>query len=369
MRKPYALLMTLLFCLFFGGGFLAHLLTPDRVKSEVENRNLQQTPAFSVKAVVDGSFMEETEDYIADQFPLRDDWTTVRARAEQLMGKREFHGVYLCGDQLISKVEPSERGEDNLRYVKALGDKTDIPVYLGLIPSAAEVWKDALPPGATSFDQAAYIAHAAEVTGLPQIDYLSALSAHSDQDLYYRTDHHWTSLGAYYGYAAVAKAFGFTEKPLDAFTPERVTEDFNGTLYSTSGVHWLPPDPMDLYVPADGLTVTSWRTGKPEAGELYDRSWLEKKDKYSLFLGGNQPLCVVSNPEAAGGKVLMVRDSYADSLAPFLATEFQEVHLLDLRYYKNSVARYAEENGMDAIVVSYSVPNFLSDANLVFLGK
>lgn len=371
MSRRYAVGLSALFCLFLGGMLVLHLVLPDREKSEVENRTLQQVPSFSIGAVLDGSFMEETEDYIADQFPGRDGWTEGKARAEQLLGKREFHGVYLCGDRLIAKVEEPDQAllEKDLSYVKALAEKTDIPVYLGLIPSAAEIWKDRLPAGAQSLDQAAFIHSMTQETGLPTVDYLSVLQEHAGEEIFYRTDHHWTSLGAYYGYTAVLKALGMEPLALSSFTPQRVTEDFNGTLYSRSGVHWLTPDAIDLYVKENNFTVSSWRTGKEEAGELYDLEWLESKDKYSLFLGGNQPLCVIRNPQAQGGKILLVRDSYADSLAPFLATAFSEVHLVDLRHYKDSLSDYAKEQGIDAILLSYSVPNFLEDTNLGFLAK
>ena len=125
---------------------------------------------------------------------------------------------------------------------------------------------------------------------------------------------------------------------------------------------------MEFWVPDNGLTVTSWRSGSPEPGTLYDRSYLEKKDKYSAFLGGNQPLCVIKNEEFPdGGKILLIRDSYSDSLAPFLAQSFSEVHLMDLRYYRAAAAKYAEENGIDAICVLYSAQNFITDRNLVLL--
>ena len=118
----------------------------------------------------------------------------------------------------------------------------------------------------------------------------------------------------------------------------------------------------------DGLTVTSWRTGSPESGVLYDRSYLTEKDKYSSFLGGNQPLCVIRNENARdGGRLLLIRDSYSDSLAPFLAQRFSEVHLVDLRYYHTSVADYMAEQGIDTAVVLYSVSNFLADRNLIYL--
>ena len=312
---------------------------------------------------MDGSYTKKVEDYFADQFPLRDSWTGLKARAEQLIGKSEFNGVYLCGDMLISMVErPDESLVDkNLSYVDRLSGKTDIPVYLGLIPSAAEIWSDNLPTGAESWDQTELLAQS-------DLDFSGALTAHAAEPIFYRTDHHWTTLGAYYGYEAIMNALGREPLKESDFTPEAAASDFNGTLYSQSGIHWLEPDTIEFWVEDTGMDVTSWRNGTPEPGSLYDRSYLEKKDKYSAFLSGNQPLCVIRNENAADdGKLLLIRDSYADSLAPFLARSFSEVHLLDLRYYRASTALYAEENGIDAICVLYSVQNFISDRNLVLL--
>lgn len=371
MTKAYSRAVTALFCLFLGGLLVWHVLLPDRDRSEVENRTLAQKPEFSWAALKDGSYTAAVEEYFADQFPLRDEWTGLKARAEQLIGKHLFNGVYLCGDTLISKVEAPSDGleEKNLGYVAQLADKTEAPVYLGLIPSAAEVWSDLLPQGAENFDQAAYLDRAAEL-GLPMVDFLGALEAHAGEPVFYRTDHHWTTLGAFYGANAVLEAMGKEPLSQGDFAPETVTEDFNGTLYSTSGVHWLTPDTMEFWVEDAGLEITSWRTGAPELGVLYDRSYLEQKDKYSAFLGGNQPLCVIRNEAAAGqGKLLLIRDSYSDALAPFLVQRFEEVHLLDARYYRAPASAYAADNGIDAVAVVYSVPNFITDRNLVLLGQ
>lgn len=371
MTKAYSRAVTALFCLFLGGLLVWHVLLPDRDRSEVENRTLAQKPEFSWAALKDGSYTAAVEEYFADQFPLRDEWTGLKARAEQLIGKHLFNGVYLCGDTLISKVEAPSDGleEKNLGYVAQLADKTEAPVYLGLIPSAAEVWSDLLPEGAENFDQAAYLDRAVEL-GLPMVDFLGALETHAGEPVFYRTDHHWTTLGAFYGANAVLEAMGKEPLSQGDFAPETVTEDFNGTLYSTSGVHWLTPDTMEFWVEDAGLEITSWRTGAPEPGVLYDRSYLEQKDKYSAFLGGNQPLCVIRNEAAAGqGKLLLIRDSYSDALAPFLVQRFEEVHLLDARYYRAPASAYAADNGIDAVAVVYSVPNFITDRNLVLLGQ
>ena len=374
MTTRYSRFLAAFFCLFLGGLLAWHVLLPDRERSDVENRTLAQFPAFSWEGLKDGSFTRGVEDYFADQFPLRDQWTGLKARTEQLLGKREFNGVYLCGDALISKVEPPRDGleEKNLSYVSRLAERTELPVYLGLIPSAAEIHRDRLPKGAESWDQAAFIARAGELEGVESIDFLTPLSAHDEEGIFYRTDHHWTTLGAYYGYAALMDALGRGEEVLEqeAFEPwlESNVYEFQGTLYSQSGIHWLPPDVIEFWVPDEGFEVTSWRDGSPKWATLYDLNKLQTKDKYSAFLGGNQPLCVIKNREGTG-KLLLIRDSYADSMAPFLAQRFEEVHLLDPRYYRYSAAKYAEENGLDAIAVVYSVPNFITDRNLVLLSQ
>ena len=363
MTKAYSRFLTAFFCLFLAGLLVWHVLLPDRAQSETENRTLAQVPEFSWAALVSGSYTEAVEEYFADQFPLRDGWTGLKARMEQLLGKREFNGVYLCGTTLISKVEtPAEGAVDkNLSYVDRLAGKTDANVVLGLIPSAAEIWKDKLPAGAGSWDQTSLLAQS-------QVDFQGALAAHTDEPIFYRTDHHWTTLGAFYGANALLEALGKEPLKENNFTPEIASDSFNGTLYSQSGIHWLNPDTMEFWVAEEGLTVTSWRTGKEEPASLYDRTYLEKKDKYSSFLGGNQPLCVIKNENVTdGSKLLLVRDSYSDALAPFLAQRFSEVHLLDLRYYRAPVSVYAAENGIGDIAVVYSVQNFISDVNLVLL--
>ena len=138
-------LTTGIFCLFLAGLLAWHIALPDRARSETENRTLAQFPDFSWEALKNGSFTAGMEDYFADQFPLRDDWTGLKARCEQLLGKREFNGVYLCGNTLIAKVDEPDRlqAEKNLDYVKRFGEASHGQVLLGLIPSAAEVWKAA----------------------------------------------------------------------------------------------------------------------------------------------------------------------------------------------------------------------------------
>ena len=152
-----------------------------------------------------------------------------------------------------------------------------------------------------------------------------------------------------------------------------VSDSFYGTTYSSSGAAWVEPDSIYAVIPEGGtggrVTVDRYPEGVAIPGGLYYPEKLEVKDKYAYFLGGNQPLCVIKNPDAAGGRLLVIRDSYSDSLAPFLAEEFQEVHLFDLRYNNTALTQYVADNGIDQVLVLYSAANFATDINLFKLAR
>ena len=373
--KPhkYNLFLTVLFCLFIGGMLVGSLVLPDRTFSPVENRNLAQAPSFSWESVTSGEFMADAEDYVNDQILGRDFWVALKAWSERLSGKQENNGVYFAKENtLISRLETPDQEtlDTNAGYVNALVDNVDVPVYFGVIPSAAAIWSDRLPEGAPTADEKAIIDGLYDTVQTHVVDLYGALEAHKGEELYYRTDHHWTSLGAYYGYAALMDTMGLEAVPLDESGKVTVSEDFYGTLYSTSGVRWLPPDHIDRYISDRGVTVTAYPNGAPEPGSLYVDSFLSQKDQYSSFLGGNKPLCVIETEHTEAPKVLLIRDSYSDSLAPFLTQSFSEIHLFDPRYNLTSVKDYVEQNAIDAVVVLYSISNFTAQgSNLFVLGR
>lgn len=377
MLKSYSKFVTTLFCGFLGVVVAANALTPDKSFSEMENRNLAQKPVVSLNGLLTGKFMSEYESYVTDQFAGRDGWTAAKAAAELASGKQENNGVYFCGGStLITRFDApdAEKVEKNLTYINKFAGLSSVPVYFGLIPGAATVWADRLPEGAPNYDQKLVIDRAAQSTAAQFIDLYTPLMEHKGEEIFYRTDHHWTSLGAYYGYTGVAGALGLTPVPLTDYVKTTVSTDFYGTVFSSSGVRWVRPDSMDTYVPEDGVTVTSYTydaQGNPVevARQLYDESFLAKKDKYAMFLGGQQALGVVRTGHTDKPKLLLIRDSYSDSLVPFLTPHFSEIHLIDLRYYKQSAAQYIQDNGIDTALVLYSVPNFVSDTNLVWLGR
>ena len=372
MSKKFSVFLTALFCAFIGGVCVISLLLPDKDFSPLENRYLQKPPVVSAENLGSGKFMTDAEKYVSDHIVGRDFWVAMKAWSERLSGKKENNGVYFGKqDTLINRVDEPDLAEldKKMGYVDTLVGNVSVPVYFGLIPSAAEIWKDRLPAGAPTADEKAVIDKLYFSTGASVIDLYRPLETHSDEDIYYRTDHHWTSLGAFYGANAILEALDMEPLRLEDYPKTTVTNQFYGTSFSTSGVRWLPPDSIDTYVPDDGVKVTSYFSGSPEEGSLYVDSKLEVKDKYAYFLGGNQPLCVIETERTDAPKVLVIRDSYSDSLAPFLTERFSEIHLFDLRYNLSSVSKYVEEHDIEAVIVLYSFPNFASDENLALLSR
>ena len=372
MSKKFNIFLSALFCAFIGCMSVVSLLLPDVNFSPLENRYLQKPPKLTAENLSSGRFMEDAEDYVSDHIMGRDLWVSMKAWSERLSGKKENEGVYFGKqDTLINRVQDPDPAklERDMGYVDALAGNVSVPVYFGLIPSAAEIWRDRLPDGAPTADEKAVIDRLYFSTGASPIDLYSALAAHSGEDIYYRTDHHWTSLGAYYGANAIFQALGLEPIDLADYQKTTVTGQFNGTSFSTSGVRWLPPDTIDTYVPDEGIKVTSWFKGAPEPGSLYVDSYLDVKDKYSYFLGGRQPLCVVEKEGSTGPRVLVIRDSYSDSLTPLLTQRFSEVHLIDPRDNLSSIKGYVEEHNIDAVLVLYSFANFSTDENLFLLAR
>lgn len=370
--KKFNIFLTVLFCAFLGGILVLSTILPDRSFSDLENRSLQKPPVLSVENLTSGRFMEDAEKYTEDHIVGRDFWVALKAWCERLSGKKENDGFYFGSQEtLLQHVEDPdpEKLEKDMGYVDALVGNVSVPVYFGLIPSSSCIWADRLPAGAPTADERSIIDQVYFSTGANTIDLVGALSAHAQEDIYYRTDHHWTSLGAFYGANAIFEAMGLEPLRLEDYSRTTVSTDFNGTSFSGSGVRWLKPDCIDTYIPDDGVHVTSWFSAEPTEGSLYVDRFLSVKDKYSYFLGGRQPLCVIQSEKNSGPRVLLIRDSYSDSLAPFLTERFSEVHLYDARNNMNSIKAYVEENQIDSVIVLYSFPNFMSDHNLFLLAR
>ena len=255
MTKRYCIFITALFCAFIGVFLAANAITPDRTFSEMENRNLEQRPEvdlgtpeklFKDGNFFNGQFMRDFETYTTDQFVGRDAWIALKSSTERLLGKQENNDVYFAdGDSLITRFDQpdAQRVTDNLNYVNNFVENVDIPTVFSLIPTQACIWADRLPEGAPNASQTDLLTQAqGAVTGAAWADLYTPLMAHKDEGIFYRTDHHWTSLGAYYGYVGLAEALGYEPVPLSDYEETVRSTEFYGTVFSSSGVRWVKPD-------------------------------------------------------------------------------------------------------------------------------
>ena len=357
-------IVLLAFIAFF---FLLNLVLPDSDFSQQENRFLQTAPKFSFSELFSGKFSGKFESYVSDQFAFRDTWTAMKARCELLLGKDSNKDIYLCSGETLIEPYTAPALEDlefRLDCINTLTETAGVPVCFALIPGACQVWSDRLPVGAPNDSQKETIDCAYDYVKADTADMLGTLNAHAAEPIYYRTDHHWTTLGAYYGYTALAEAMGFSPVPLSDYTERRVTDRFYGTAYSSSGFAWIAPDSISAYVEQGDTVITNYPSGTPEEGVLYQESALAAKDKYKYFYGGNTPLLTIETGNTDAPSLLILRDSYMDSLSPYLFPHFSTIHILDLRYYRASLKNYIAENGIDQILVCYSVKNFVEDGNI-----
>lgn len=359
--------ITSVFCLLLAVGALAGFLVPDKYYSESEKRTLTQKNAISISDFPSGKMGTEIEKYLADQFPLRDGWITVKTLAERLSGKTEISSVYFGKDgYLIDKFASYDRKQFSVN-VNALVNlsetlkASDIPMQVMLVPTAAQTLSEKLPAFAPNLDQKALLDYA-KAQGLDAVNVFDILSAHKGEYIYYETDHHYTSLGAYYCYCAWMQAQGKTPEPLSAWQSQVLCDNFRGTTYNKVNYPFAAYDTITAYYKTLNRTV-NYNNGNYVTDSIYERKYLSGKDQYATFLNSNQSTTVVTgNGE---GKLLILKDSYANCFAQFVIDDYAETHLIDLRFFKSSVSDYIAENGITQVLVLYNIPNFAQDTAIV----
>lgn len=351
-----------------------NLLTPDKLFSESENRSLEQLASFSSRNLMSGKLASNVEKYIADQFAARDFWIGLKTDAERVIGKKESHGVYLGKDGfLLQKFIPptDENLKEKVAAIHAFDDSTpDLRKYVMLVPTAQSVLADKLPSNVS--DNGELVSRGKVQRSLREnihiVDVYPALFANREQSIFYKTDHHWTTNGAYYAYQALGKQMGFEPKIKEDFRIETVTNDFYGSLYSKSGYRHMKPDSIKLYLPEDnGRNSVEYVDEQQRSDSLYVMDNLKKKDKYTVFLNGNHGLIKIATSNRKGKKLLVIKDSYANSFLPFLTQHFQEIYAVDLRYYEGNIKKLIREQQIHDMLLLYNVQTFFEDPSIQVL--
>lgn len=362
MKKPTRRIHPTLLMFF---GFIlvlavADLLTPVKNFSELENRYLKQPPTFSLASLLDGSYTQNVENYVNDQFVGRDSWISVKSKAETALLKVENNGIVYGKDGRLFEKYTSydqEQLSKNLAFLEefAAGQSN---VTFSVVPAGYMLTPEDLPAGLQLVDQGAVLPQIqAAVPSAHWIDTLDLLSQSGDQDLYYRTDHHWRVKGAYLFYEAFCQNRGLEPAAADEL-PLREVEGFYGTYFSKCKKTGIQPDTLSFYdIPVASVTVDG-----VEKENWYDEAALSSRDKYGALLYGNGGLTILRNGDGER-KLLLIKDSYSNALAPIFLQNYDQVYIVDLRSFPQGMQQLCAEQDFTDILILYSFSNICSDTN------
>ncbi len=348
---------------------LAGPIVPDRVYSEHEKRTLAEFPTFDAEELFSGNFATGLEDYLSDQIPFRDNFITMKTFAEMAVGKRESGGVYIAKDSyLMDKFTSYNSKLLKLNAAAVASLKTDlekrgIDVWTMAVPVASQVLTDKLPAFApcASYEKMLKVLDDA---GLRTIDVKKVLDSHTEESIYYRTDHHWTSLGAYYAYCEWMNQLGRKSAPESCWTKEELAGNFRGTTWNKVPLPTIPAESITAWYIHENRKV-SYNDGEYETESIYEKKYLDGSDQYAVFLNSNQGETVIEGSGDSGsGKLLIIKDSYGNTFSQFACEDFEEVYVIDPRFFRGDIRDYIEENEITEVLVLYGIQNFAQDVAL-----
>ena len=353
---------------------------PENAFSENENRYLEKMPEFNFDTVTDKSFMTKFENFFSDRIVLREQWIGLMNDFDRILGKKEIKGIFTEDGRMMQSWRTSDYSVDsvnkNLAAMEKFAEKyPKMKMYFMLAPNAQEIYSDTLPANCGAADQKLFIKNCYDsLPSITGIDVYSGLLAAKNEYIYYRTDHHWTSYGAYIGYKSAASAMKFTAYSEDKFSIEHASNEFRGTLYSKTLDNSITPDTIDIYTLANNepqVKVSVYKSGaEPDStySSLYFREFLDVKDKYSTFLGQNVPRIDIDSEipqENDKGSLLIIKDSYAHSLIPFLTKNYSHITVLDLRYINSDLSNIGVSlKDYENVLFMYNVITFSQDTNV-----
>lgn len=371
-RKVQEQLVGIIFILILFLFLIINIIVPNKEKSVQENRMLATKPKFRLSSLISGDYDEKFEAYMDDQFVGRDMWRKLKVTLDRICGSRLENGVYIGRNgQLLEQIEVADENHlaANIKAIKSFSEsQKKIPVRMMLVPDAANVLNRSLPALAKPEDQTQMFSMVRKDLGdsVEWIDVSTELNKHKTEKIHYKTDHHWTTLGAFYAFQATAPSLGIEGDLSGKYVSHAVSSSFNGMLASKSGVNLGEKEQIDIYVPTEedtDLIIDYVDEGK-RSTSLYDSSKLKEKDQYTVFLGGNSSLLDIRTVSTSTKRLLLVKDSFANSFIPFLTPYYREIVVVDPRYYSGTINDLMDSYRISEVLFLYSGNTFFKDNNI-----
>lgn len=356
------------FLVFLVSCSVAFLLLPKLEVSRNEKRVLATFPKPELSAITDGSYGQLLENYLTDHFPGREFWVGVNAYKNLLMGGNGLSGIYYGSDGFLIAAPGAwneKQASLNIDRFRTFGEKLGLPMAVMPVPSAGYALNDKLPANhQTYWDDSLYALLEQSAGEMTVIDLRSTFMGQGDY--YYRTDHHLTGAGSYRMYLAYCEALGLTP---EEFAKSQTSDGFYGTGYAKSGLWLTKPDTLEIWTAKKPGTYKV-TIGDNNYDSLYFTDHLSELDQYPVFLDGNHPLVQVENAACQNGRrLLLIKDSYAHCFATFAIEHYEEIVMVDLRYYRGDVKALAEEAGCTELLYLYGVENLTASTDTFWLNR
>lgn len=357
--------------IFFGFIIVADvmlLLHHGKVFSDTENRMLQQAPPLTMQSLTSGKFMSQFEGFVSDQFMGRDGWISTKLKMDKILGKKESNGVFLADKGYLveaTSVPDEQRVARNVEAINQFaGEHPGLHTVMTIVPNSSEINQALLPSGVPMRNQREDIAQiASQLSGdVTFADVTDVLLSHNQEALYYKSDHHWTSLGAFYAWPVVAQALGVSSD--DQYKVLTVADDFSGTMASTSG-DFNVFDQVDIYVNQPEVDYYVEYSGDAvKYSSIFRSEALEQKNKYEVFFGGNYPKITITTLGETGKNLLVLKDSYANCFIPFLLPHYDHIIMIDPRYYSDDLSAELTSSNITDVLILYNENTFVDDNSL-----
>ena len=355
---------------------------------KTENRPVAEMPETSLKNIISGDFCTGFEEYLSDHVGFRGKLISISNKFSGLKGISSYGAISNANADLGTGDTSAEKGlltthdtimeifrekpESRENYVSmvnhyASGLPSEVNLYSMIIPTQIEFTGKKYEGLADSQKETIDIIYNNVDKRVKTVDAYSALENHTDEYIYFRTDHHWTTLGAYYAYREFAKVSGVTAADISDFD-EKKAENFLGYLYMQSPSEKIKnkPDTIYYYTKGENLSFSAkaWENGEiiDYSGKLFVPPYSGQETRYSIFFGGDHPLFDMPTEVKNGRTILVVKDSYANAFMPWLANSFERIIAVDPRSFGGDISEVITEyNVTDVLLMNYSFTTTFDD--------
>ncbi|MDK2802324.1 MAG: hypothetical protein KFW09_02985 [Oscillospiraceae bacterium] len=372
-----------IFIILFSSIFLLNIFKKPIVFSKIENRYLKEFPIFNSKDFFLGEFNKDIEEYYSDQFIFRDNWITIKSFSEYIIGKKNIDNIFIGKDDYIFErhlpkdIETNnlEKNLDSIKLFLKNINLLNISTSFIIVPSSSHVLSEYMPRLAYKYNENNIIDYLdliiSRYDNINFIPILEDLKNNSDKYIYYKTDHHWTTKGAYIAYKAWAKENNINPLLESDFIIKTVSDNFFGTTHANINLPFIKPDKINLYYIKKDMNynIIYNQNDSTKTSNLYNKEFLDKKDKYSIFLNGNNGIININTNNKNNKNLIIIKDSFANSFSPFIINHFENIHIIDLRFFNSSIMDYIKKNKITDILFLYSIYNISTDKDIFKISR